>query len=191
MTFAYEAPSSSSAIRQAEILQGLTEYRAVGLDSQGALEYLVIYHPAVAVLSQDCDLEQDRSLRFPSDADAPTSEEIETDANSLAQVLLCEAYGESEVRAKFANFGSKDWRRIQQNQNERYHCFAAAQVGPNPDDVAEAIYIDFRKHFTVPTGFLYDRVSTGDVVRRAVIPPIHSHDLIHRFYGYQSRVALP
>jgi hypothetical protein len=51
--------------------------------------------------------------------------------------------------------------------------------------------MDFRKHFTVPTGFLYDRIAAGEVLRRAVIPPIHSHNLLHRFYGYQSRVALP
>lgn len=191
MAFAYEASPASPALRQAEVLQDLTEYRAVGLSDGGALEYLVVNHAAVVLLSQDCDLEQDCALRFPVDADAPPAEEIEMHANSLAQVLLCDAYGETEIRAKLTNFGSKDWKRVEQNQNERYHGFAAAQVGEDSEDVVDAMYIDFRKHFTVPTSFLYDRVAAGDVVRRAVIPPIHSHDLVHRFYGYQSRVALP
>jgi hypothetical protein len=64
-------------------------------------------------------------------------------------------------------------------------------VGVTASDVIEALYLDFRKQFTVATGFLYDRIAAGVVTRRAIVPPIHSHDLMHRFYGYQSRIALP
>lgn len=191
MVFAYESSSASPALRQAELLQNLIEYRAVGVDDQGGLEYLIINHAAVVIVSQDCDLEQDCALRFPVDAEALRAEEIELHTNSLAQVLLCDAYHEAEIRSKLTNFGSSDWKRVKQNQNERYHSLAAAQVGTDAEDVVDAVYIDFRKHFTVPTGFLYDRIVAGDVVRRAVVPPVHSHDLMHRFYGYQSRVALP
>jgi hypothetical protein len=191
VAFEYEAPPRSPALRQAEVLANLNEYRAVRLDANGSLEYLVIGHPMVVVMSQDCDLEQDCALRFPSDGAVPSAEQIEMNANSLAQVILCDAYTETEIRAKLASFGSKDWKHVDQNQNERYHRFAAASVGTDSQDVLDAMYIDFRKHFTVPTGFLHGRIAAAETVRRAVLPPVYSHDLIHRFYNYQSRIAIP
>ena len=191
MVFTYEAAPDAVALRQGELLLDLTEHRAFGLNDVGRLEYLIVSHAAVVIVSQDCDLEQDYALRFPPEQERPATEEIEAHVNSLPQVLLCEAYGEGELRARVASFGTKDWRRVVQNQNERYHCLPTGPVAVAVEDVVESIYIDFRKHFTVPTGFLYDRISVGGVTRRAVVPPFYSHQLMQRFYGYQARIAIP
>lgn len=190
MVFIYDPAPEATALRQAEVLLDLTEYRAVALDAEGALEYVVVQHDVVVVMSQDCDLEQDCDVRFPADREPAPAEEVELGVNTLVQVLLCDAYPEAEIQAKFDNFGSRDWRRVRQNQNERYHHFEAAAIGTAGENMIEALYLDFRKHFTVPTGFLYDRIAAGDVKRRAIVPAIYSHDLMHRFYGFQSRVAI-
>jgi len=139
VAFVYEMSPMGLALRQAEVLQDLIEYRAVGIDGREGLEYLIINHAAVVILSQDCDLEQDCALRFPADAEASPAEEIELHANSLAHVLLCDAYSEPEIRNKLTNFGSSDWKRVKQNQNERYHSLDAAQVGTNVEATVDAI----------------------------------------------------
>ena len=172
------------------MLLDLTEYRAVALDAEGALEYVVVQHDVVVVMSQDCDLEQDCDVRFPADREPAPAEEVELGVNTLVQVLLATRTPRLRSRPSSITSGSRDWRRVRQNQNERYHHFEAAAIGTAGENMIEALYLDFRKHFTVPTGFLYDPIAAGDVKRRAIVPAIHSHDLMHRFYGFQSRVAI-
>ena len=77
-----------------------------------------------------------------------------------------------------------------QNQNERYHTLEAAPIGPQGGPTLEAIVLDFRKHSTVPTPLLYEQL-TPAATRTAVVPVYFLHDLMHRFYGYLSRVAIP
>jgi hypothetical protein len=50
--------------------------------------------------------------------------------------------------------------------------------------------MDFRKVLAVPTGFLYEGIRGGGVQRLAVVPAFHIHDIVHRYHGYHSRVAL-
>jgi hypothetical protein len=190
VAFAYEPPPTTRAIRQAEFLRDVEEQRVIG-GAADALDYLTIKHALVVVMTQDCDLERDCDLRFPDEGEPPPAEEVEVDANSLAQILLCDAYSDTELRGKLTNFGSKDWKRVVQNENERYHHFDAAEIEDGTGTPVDAVCIDFRKHFTVPSVYVYDRVAAKDTVRIAIVPPIYSHDLMHRFYGYLSRVALP
>ncbi len=110
-------------------------------------------------LSQDCDLEQDIDLRFPVDGHPPTVDAIEQHPNALSHVLLCDALEEKEIRARVPNFGSKDWKRVDQNQNERYHHFSEAEIGAGSGQQLGGIWLDFRKHVSLPTGAFYEQLA--------------------------------
>ena len=43
----------------------------------------------------------------------------------------------------------------------------------------------------MPTDRLYDGILAGNVERVALLPDYYIHHLIHRFYSFLSRVALP
>jgi hypothetical protein len=53
------------------------------------------------------------------------------------------------------------------------------------------LYIDFKRVFGVFTAELYDGITNGGVIRKAVVPSIYLHDLMHRFFGFLSRVGVP
>jgi len=74
------------------------------------------------VLTALCDLEQDYNARR---VDAPRD-----DPRLLPHVLLFDLYEESSLRHRF---DTKQWRRVRQNQDERYHHLDAEMVG----DLAE------------------------------------------------------
>jgi hypothetical protein len=189
VTFEYHRAPGGGALRQTEILSGVDEYRVVALDAEGRPEYLQIRHPLAIIVGQDCDLEQDHTLRFEAGA-AVAAEAVELLPNSLAQVVLCDAYPAAEIKARLGNFGRDDRKRLVQNENERYHYLEEATIGGDAAATVEAIFFDFRKHFSLPTAFLYDRLAAAGVGRVAVMAPVYSHDLVQRFFNYQSRVAL-
>jgi len=190
----YEDPPSSGALRQGEILGDLWEHRPVrsGGASRGSdgSEIQSLLHPRVIVMTADCDLEQDFTVRFDDDRPGNYVDILERDyVNSalLPHALLCDVYEATEIRSRTPP-GTEGWRRIQQNQNERYHHFGAADVnqgGELPD-----LYLDFKKTFALPVEDVYAGLG-GKVVRLAVVPPVYLHDVIHRLYNFLSRVGLP
>lgn len=90
-----------------------------------------------------------------------------------------------------AKLGKPERKAVEKNQNERYHCLGEGS-SPQGDAIAP-LMLDLRTPFAVPAGVLYEQLAEVEVdaARVGVIPDIHSHDLMHRFYSYQSRVALP
>ena len=190
----YGDPPSSGALRQGEILGGLWEHRPVppevtsggsdGFDIQSLL------HPRVIAMTADCDLEQDFAVRFNNDRPGGYADIIQRDyahAALLLHVLLCDVLEDSDIRSKTPP-GSKEWRRIEQNQNERYHHFGAAEVAQGGD--LPDLYLDFKKTFALPVEDVYAGLA-GQVVRIALVPPVYLHDVMHRFYNFLSRVGLP
>lgn len=141
------------------------------------------------------------------------SQSLEQEHPTLVpHVLLCEVYEEGTIRHRVP--GTDVWKRISHNQDERYHQFHSAFIGEPPVDVlpdqyldskknlalpTESLYVDvlpdlyldFKKTLALPTESLYMGLRIGGVRRVAVVPPIHIHDLMHRFYGFLSRVGLP
>jgi hypothetical protein len=146
----------------------------------------------MVILSPDCDLEQDFNSRFHDERDNvnpdPVAREIE-EPHRLPYVLLCDVYERDQIRPRFT--GMKDvWRRLEKNQDERYHHFAEAPLsGTDPPVMLPGFYLDF-KILTLATQRLYEAIGAG-VKREAVVPPIYLHDLVHRFYSFHSRVGIP
>lgn len=53
------------------------------------------------------------------------------------------------------------------------------------------LVLDFKKPLTLSTAMVYEGLRLRKVRRFGVVPPVYLHDLIQRFYGFLSRVALP
>jgi hypothetical protein len=194
----YDDPSPHfGPIRQGEILADLWEFRplvAPVATSQGTSpEVIPVYHPFVIVMSADCDLEQDFKVRFGGhQAQEVYAEGIPQEGQPaiLPHVLLCAAY-KSEEMTRPRIPGSDVLRRIRQNQDERYHYFHATGIGNSSSNSVPELYLDFKKMLALPTQSLYNGICNGGLKRIAMVPNIYVHDLMHRFYGFLSRVALP
>jgi hypothetical protein len=95
------------------------------------------------------------------------------------------------VRPRLKAKGSENWKRIRQNQDERFHQLAGAPINGPQAASLPPLFLDFKKTFTVPTSALYSAIQAQGVERVALIPPVFLQDLMHRYFGFHSRVGLP
>ena len=183
----YALAQPNGRLWQGEILENVIEIRptveSVRSNREGEIEVFPIAHELAIVVSQDCDLEQDYNRRAGGQA------------GTLPNTLLCDVYLAEILRAKLQErdqLGRTDWRkRIGQNQNERFHYLQ--RVRPDQDLQGQgltAMALDFRLYFTIPTEELYVRLLTG-IRRRCRLTQPYVEHLSHRFFKFQSRVALP
>lgn len=190
------APSVEGKLRQGEFLSGLSISKlpidAVtrtidGLQAGESLSFVVRSHPYVLVVSQDCDLEQDFTLRQTQPAVAPDQ--------LLPSVLLCEVFTAEELRGRKTGpdkIGSDMWKRIRQNKDERYHFFESVAVGADKLGAGlPELGVDFKRYFTIPTDELYLRMDRGHAQRRCRLVSPYLEHLTTRFAYFQCRVALP
>lgn len=80
--------------------------------------------------------------------------------------------------------------RVYGNYDRRYHHIPGGVITGSTSRL-HPFYLDFKKVVSVRTERLYDGVLAGDIERIALLPEYYAHHLIHRFYGFLSRVALP
>ena len=190
MRFPLGESSITGEIRQGELLGDVWVHRTIGPASEihGAVPPDVEqqHHPVVVVLHSDCDLLQDYNARkAASNADQDFS--LNNPA-AISAVLLCDAFLPDEIHERVPG---RDFRkRVSQNQDQRYHTLEFEPIRIGDIDIGELV-LDFRKFFTVDTESLYTAIESAKVSRIGVIPPIYIHDLMHRGFGYMSRVALP
>ncbi len=197
MAFVYAPPPSDGELRQGEILTGLYELQprrsptATIEDEEIPVEPII--HPRVMIMTADCDLLQDFSARTSYEdriGDTGIEQEI---SNMLPSVLLCDLYIQEELRSRVPK-GSEIWRRIEQNQNERYQHLISAPIVNSDSDRLPDLYMDFKKLITIPPYWLYkglERPDTYKLKREAVVPVIYLQQVMHRFFGFQSRIGTP
>lgn len=168
---------------QGEILGNVTQLtvnvESLQLHNQEQLVLAPIVHDLVIVMTQDCDLEQDYARR------------AGRQQSSLPNILLCDVYPAEVLRARIQGFERREWRkRIAQNQIDRFQYLQ--RVGPDQDLQGQgltALAIDFKVYFTLPTDELYARLP--EIQRRCRLATPYVEHLAHRFFKFQSRVALP
>ena len=187
-------PPSSGALRQGEILSEVWEYRVDFPSVKLPSHYTVqpIEYPRLIVMAADCDLLWD----YESRQRIGRNEVDESNENSiLPHILLCRAYEQAEIRNTRPTINSSIWQRISKNQDERYHHLNAADVGGDPTNNLPDLYLDFKKSLSIPTSHIYSGMESSDessrINRIAIVPPIYVHDMMHRFYGFLSRVGTP
>jgi len=195
--FKYDAPPQVGALRQGELLGEIWEHRPehppTALSSDASIQYRSVRHPLVMVMNPDCDLEWDFQSRFPDESTQSTytpAPEASKPNVLISHVLLCDVYEKGNIINRVPP-GRDIWKRIEQNQDERYHHFPPASVCNSLREDLPDLFLDFKKVFGLPTESLYGGLRIHAVSRIALVPPIYIHDLTHRFYGFLSRVGLP
>jgi hypothetical protein len=190
-------PPQAGALRQGEILGDIWDHvpQYPPIESQPNQSFTIesIYYEFVVVMSPDCDLEWDFKARFPDQESQngliPLSHSLDLPP-LLSHVFLAAAYRNEKIRSR-KEIKSDIWRRIENNQDERFHHFAPATLNDTSAIALPDLYIDFKKALAIPTKSLYEGLRVQGVKRIALIPDKYIHDLMHRYYGFLSRVALP
>jgi hypothetical protein len=182
----YRPSRAEGRVWQGEILENLVQIKVsienVEGHEEGTIDVVPVTHELVIVMSQDCDLEQDHDRRQAAEP------------GTLPNILFCDMYHAETLRLKVQaeeQLGRRDWKGITQNKNDRFHYLQ--RVEQNQDLQAHglpALAIDFKIYFTLPAEELYARLGQGALRRCALNSPYVEH-LAHRFFKFQSRVALP
>jgi hypothetical protein len=173
------APSTAGVLRQGEIIEALTQPR-IDIDKlrAGELEVRRITHSLVIVLSQDCDLEQDFSRRAAGQAE-----------DLLPSVLFCPAEDAETFRGA-TTLNSKEWKRVERNNEPRYHFLRAVQASEDAKgEGLPALAVDFKLYFALSTEESYYWLESA--VRRCQLQSPYLEHLATRFVAYFSRIALP
>jgi hypothetical protein len=181
-------------LKQGEIISNLNELRLQIPEAKNISTILAkkdvkfdsLEHPYVMVVSQDCDLEQDYGARFSTVAEDKL----------LRHILVCALFVQDELKGRTNKLtgrkiiNSELWKRIRQNQDERYHYLIEAPIEGTGNTIPELI-ADFKTTFSLPTEFVYWMISTGDATRKGVLCSPYLEDLMHRLYTFLGRVATP
>ncbi|MCW5963361.1 MAG: hypothetical protein KIT83_04925 [Bryobacterales bacterium] len=187
----FAAAHKDGVFRQGEILSDVVQLhiRADSLvNSTNELDFEEKIHPFALVLTQDCDLDWDFKARA-ADPHQDTVQENKRQAKLVPNVLLCELMTADVLRPRLA--GGDVLKRIRNNQDERYHCFPAAEIQQDSaNEGLPELVADFKRVFSLPTDELYARLAMG-LKRRVVIMPPYLQHLSTRFGYYCLRVALP
>jgi hypothetical protein len=189
----YQITNDNGELQQGEVLANVWEHRSEYPPiepSDKVAPFISVHHPRMIVMTAECDMLWDYQARSGiHDEDALTGIEL-NHPSILPHILLCEMYEQEEIRSTIT--GSDIWKRIRQNQDERYHHLIEAPfAGNSVNEALPDLYLDFKKTFSLPTRKLYEGLNNSNIARVAVVPPIYVHDLIHRFYGFLGRVAVP
>jgi hypothetical protein len=162
-----------------EVVQLRSRLDTIGLSDSVILHEVV--HRYAIVLTQDCDLLADYERRSTRTASDP----------SVPNILFCEATTVESLRGLLPQ-GKDIWKRIVQNKDERYQCLEAVPIDQDAAGQGlDAIGVDFKRYFTIPTDEVYKRLELGQVKRRCRLVSPYVEQLATRFFYYQYRVALP
>lgn len=196
MVLSYDAADQAGRLSQGEILVGLEETLSASVEGQAASAnstrtFTIVPHGRVVVVTPDCDLLSDFIYRFSQDASKLSDSEKRTrQSNLLSHVLCCDVYEQGEFKMSIAG-GSDIWRRVERNQDERYHHIPS---GKSPDQLGSErpdFFLDFKRVFSLSTEYLYKSLESAPVKRMGVLPTPWVHSLVSRLFNFQGRVCLP
>lgn len=184
------SPEIGSPFRQGEIFSNVVEVRldpdSLTGDPDAEFELTATVHPIAVLVTQDCDLDWDFKARIEADP----IKKSKSQNKLLPNLLFCEVLPAEELRGNQA-LASDIWKRVKQNQDERYHYLF--DVRPELEALGQGfppLAIDFKRLFTIPTEEMYKRVSF-ETRRRTILQGPFMQDLSNRFAYYHLRVALP
>lgn len=176
----------SERVRQGDIFPNVPYYESY-TETNGEFELVVYDFPYVVVLTQDCDLEQNKAAR---EKVTVTSQPVENDKH-LISVIVAPLYNSEHL---FSGMhldllgivsqaqNSKLKMPITNNQNPRYHYIEFDESVVVPNSV-----VDFKHYFTISVGWL-----EASIERRVCgIDPLYRELISQRFSNYLSRIGLP
>ena len=169
-------------VRQGDIYQNVPYYESYK-ELNGEFELVIYEYPYVLVLTQDCDLEQNKSSR--------NNTNKENDDKHLISVIVVPLYNYEHLFSgthleklglTAHKHNSEQKNTIKNNKNERYHYIAFSDDVIVPDSV-----IDFKHYYSVSLDWL----ESNSTNRLCGIAPIYRELISQRFSNYLSRIGLP
>jgi hypothetical protein len=177
---------NSNRISQGDVIKNV-EYIEYAIEKEGIIEISKIKFPAVIVLTQDCDLNQDKLFR---------NDLRKTQDKQLISVLVAPIYNLqhfyegkhlSELGLKMETFQSNPKktqnREFKENKNPRYHYLNFPEGISLPESV-----IDFKHYFSVNINILEQHKKRGFVGK---VSELYREDIVQRFSAFLSRIGLP
>lgn len=190
----YDVAPNCGPFLQGELIADIYEHRPlyppIAAPEGTQIDYRPIHHRLMVVMNPICDLDWDFKARFPGGQLKEIDlAEVDDLPPLVPHILLCDAYERAQIQSHLT--GEDLWRRIRGNQVERYHYFPATPIGEPQVAELPDLYFDFKKTIALSCAGLYEALRRNGIKRIAIVPPIYVHDLMHRFYGFWSRVGLP
>ena len=170
--------AGSGRLLQGEILTSVREPQV----AYGSNQITLIDHPKVIIVTPECDLV--------SDSSAKTESSGNTAPKLLSHIHCCNVYEESEIRNP-SGLSSDLWKRVKQNQNERYYHLPTGCLEGPEDKVLPDLFLDFKQMFSIPTDYIYSALSSGAIGRLGVVPSPWIYQLVNKLSYFQGRVCLP
>lgn len=173
-------------IRQGDIFPNLPYYESYS-EKNGEFELTVYEFPFAVVLTQDCDLEQNKSAREKINP----ADQVQSNDKHLISVIVAPLYNAEHLFAgnHLQDIGISSQRvtsnlkgPVTNNQNPRYHYLEFDDSVVLPNSV-----VDFKHYFTVSLTLLERSIES----RSCGLNPLYRELLSQRFSNYLSRIGLP
>lgn len=177
--------SDDGQFHQGDILQNVDciEYADI---IDGYVTISKMHYPHAVILSQECDLTQDYSIRgtdkrndkfLPNVMIAPAFnyEHFRTGTHLSNMDYVCDAQFQNQKRAPAKN--------LKGNNNPRYHYLEFDEKIP-----IVPLVVDFKRFFTLNLTWLYER---KEQVYLYSLKELYREDMVQRFASFLSRIGLP
>jgi hypothetical protein len=152
----------------------------------------LIDHEKTMVVTPDCDLLSDFLARQELlEANAPNYIE-KLQSRLLPHTQCCDLYEGSVIR-QTRGLNAELWKRVRQNQDERYHCIPAGEAESASTTRVQhpTLFLDFKGLFSIPTEFLYKCLISSKVERAGIVPDPWIHQMASRCFNFHGRVCIP
>ncbi len=180
-------------IAQGDILRDI-DYLEGFHETEGNIELSRIHFPLVIVLTQDCDLEQDKTSRVKNLDAVKVENKLVSHDKYLLSVLVAPLYnlehlltGEhlSELGLNMQTIDRKNTmgKLLLQNTNPRYHFLEF----PNKVPIVPSV-IDFKHYFSTNVNVLQERYASSFVCG---VSELYRESISQRFSNFLSRIGLP
>lgn len=173
-------------ISQGDIYKDV-EFIEYAIEKDGVIEISKIIFPFVIILTQDCDLQQDYSVRWAksgsSDHDKKLISVIVAPLYNVEHVYLGDHLSDLKMKMTTITKNKTPGKTLRQNQTPRYHFIEFPQNIPIVSSV-----IDFKHYFTVNVEYLKKHKQNNFICQ---IGPLYREDVSQRFSSFLSRIGLP
>ncbi|TGL80878.1 hypothetical protein [Leptospira yasudae] len=181
MTFHSATNITIDRIYQGDIFEKVSFIESY-VEIDGQFELNVLEFPYILILTQDCDLEQNKNERLKN---------LDKNDKFLISILAAPLYiaehifdGNhlTEIKIKTEKHSSDSKKKIKQNQNQRFHYIELDKVFNLPP-----LVIDFKHYFSITLNSLEKQMEN----KICAIEPIYRESISQRFAHYLSRIGLP
>ena len=175
-------------INQGDIFKNITHIESWE-ECDNELKISRIHYPYIVILSQDCDLREDASVRSKKKNDKALVSVLVAPLYNFDQFLCGEHLQDLEIEARKINKENKkgepttEFKTLTQNEIPRYHVI---ELPPETQLVKSVV--DFKHYFSISIEYL-QKIRSKNF--EYPLPFLYRERLCQRFANYLSRIGLP